>query len=299
MSLIAESAPDGDLQAAPAPPAVAACQTARMQDRTVEEAWDDRVRDEARAQWGHDPAGNVAAGDEELGSPESFALVQEHRDREQPWMAETFRWERFRGARVLEIGVGLGTDHRALARAGAVLTGIDLTPRCIELTRRRFEQEGLRSDLQVMDAENVSFADDSFDVVYSFGVLHHIPSTERAFAEVRRVLRPGGLFVGGLYSRESFFYAHVVLDWALRFAFLRQPLDHRLSAIEYSTSDARPFVRLFGREELRALLLESGFDEVAIRRRHCGLGFVTPHVPPWVERALGRIGGWYLVHEAR
>lgn len=270
-----------------------------MPDRPVDEQWAESVREETRAQWGHDPAGNIAVEGGKLGSPESFELVREHREREQPWMEETFRWERFRGARVLEIGVGLGTDHRSLARGGAILSGIDLTPRCIELTARRFEQEGLQSDLQVMDAENMSFPDDSFDVVYSFGVLHHTSSTERAFKEVRRVLRPGGLFVGGLYSRESFFYSQVVLEWALRGQFLRTPLDARLSDIEYSTSDARPLVRLFGREELRTILLDIGFDKVAIRRRHCGLGFLTPHVPVWVERALGRIGGWYLVHEAR
>lgn len=270
-----------------------------MPDLAADKAWADRVRHETRAQWGHDPAGNVAAEGEDLGSPESFELVREHRESEQPWMEETFRWERFRGARVLEIGVGLGTDHRSLACAGADLSGIDLTPRCIELTALRFEQEGLHSNLQVMDAEDMSFPDDSFDVVYSFGVLHHTGSTEQAFKEIRRVLRPGGLFSGGLYSRESFFYTHVVLEWTLGLQFLRRPLDDRLSDIEHSTSDARPLVRLFGREELRGILLGTGFDEVGVRRRHCGLGFLTPHIPPWVERALGRIGGWYLVHEAR
>src|SRR4051794_17854646 len=154
------------------------------------------IREEARSQWSHDPAGSIAAEDVELGTPASFAKVEAHRYAEQPWMHETFRFERFAGERVLEIGVGLGTDHLQFARAGAQTTGVDLTPRCIELTRRRFEQEGLSSDLRIMDAENLAFDDDSFDVVYSFGVLHHIPSTERAFAQVRRVLRPGGVFLG-------------------------------------------------------------------------------------------------------
>lgn len=259
---------------------------------------DDRLREEARSQWSHDPAGSHHAGDAELSTPESFRRIEQLRYREQPWMHETFRFDRFKEQRVLEIGVGLGTDHLQFVRAGARTTGVDLTPRCIELTALRLQQEGLQTDLRVMDAENLAFRDATFDVVYSFGVLHHIPSTERAFNEVRRVLRPGGVFLGGLYSRESIFHARVVLGWALRGRFLKQPYEDLLSDIEYSTGDARPYVRLFTREELRQILKECGFPNVAIRRRHMGLGFATATVPDWIERCLGRLGGWYLIHEA-
>ena len=113
------------------------------------------AKHQARLQWGHDPAGSVAAGEEPLGTPESFRRVEEHRYREQPWMHDTFRFERFAGRDVLEIGVGLGTDHLQFARAGVRLTGIDLTERCVELTRRRLEDCGLCSDLRVMDAERL------------------------------------------------------------------------------------------------------------------------------------------------
>lgn len=259
----------------------------------------DEMRAQARAQWSHDPAGSVAAGDDELGTRESFAKVEEHRYAEQPWMHETFRFERFAGQRVLEIGVGLGTDHLQFARVGAQMTGIDLTPRCIELTRQRFEHEGLTSDLSVMDAEKLNFEDDSFDVVYSFGVLHHIPSTENAFLEVRRVLRPGGVFIGGLYSRQSWFYALVRVDRLLSGGWRHESLDDRLARIEYSTGDAKPYVRLLKRHELKRMLSDSGFDEVAIVRRHTGLGSLTARVPAPIERAMGRVGGWYLVHAAR
>lgn len=260
--------------------------------------WDAQVRDEARAQWGHDPAGSSHAGEAELGTPESFANIERQRYREQPWMHRTFHFERYAGARVLEIGVGLGTDHLQFARAGARTTGIDLTPRCIDLTGQRLRQEGFEPDLHVMDAEALEFPDDSFDAVYSFGVLHHIPSTERAFREVRRVLRPGGVFLGGLYSRESYFHARIVLEWVLRGRFLKYPYEHLLADVEYSTGDARPHVRLFGKEELREILHRTGFSTVAINRRHVGLGFLTDRVPSSVEWHLGRLGGWYLIHHA-
>ena len=257
---------------------------------------DELIRDQAREQWGHDPAGSVHAGEAQLGTPEGYASIERQRYREQPWMHETFRFERYAGLRVLEIGVGLGTDHLQFARAGARITGVDLTPRCVDLTTRRLEQEGFQPDVRLMDAEALEFDDDAFDAVYSFGVLHHIPSTERAFAEVRRVLRPGGTFLGALYSRESFFHAWTLLQWGLRQRF-RQPYEELLAGIEYSTGDALPHVRLFGRDELRRSLNGAGFADVTIQRRQIGMG-VTERLPR-LDRVLGPVGGWYLAHHAR
>ena len=107
------------------------------------------------------------------------------------------------GERVLEIGVGLGADHEQFARAGATLTGVDLTPRAVEHTRRRLQLMGLSSELQVANAEALPFANASFDRVYSWGVLHHSPDTPRAFAEALRVLRPGGQFRFMIYNKWS------------------------------------------------------------------------------------------------
>ena len=167
---------------------------------------DDAIRERARRQWSRDPAGGHVAAEGTLGTPEAFRRVEEHRAAEQPWMRDVFGWDRLAGCDVLELGVGLGTDHVWMGRAGAHLSGIDLTPSCVELTAERVRQEGLHSDLRVMDAERLAFADASFDVVYSFGVLHHAPHPERAFVEAHRVLRPGGRFLGGLYNRHSAWY---------------------------------------------------------------------------------------------
>ena len=94
----------------------------------------------------------------------------------------------------LEIGVGMGADHERFVRANPKRAcGVDLTERAIEITRHRLAQSGLISQLQKADAENLPFPDASFDLVYSWGVLHHTPDTARAFREVGRVLRPGGV----------------------------------------------------------------------------------------------------------
>ncbi|MCM3902206.1 MAG: class I SAM-dependent methyltransferase [Pyrinomonadaceae bacterium] len=107
---------------------------------------------------------------------------------------------------MLEVGCGLGTDGAQFAGAGADYTGVDLTDAAIELAQKRFELFNLPGNFQTADAENLDFADNSFDLVYSHGVLHHTPDTERAIREIHRVLRPGGRAVVMLYHRDSYNY---------------------------------------------------------------------------------------------
>ena len=108
-----------------------------------------------------------------------------------------------KGQKVLEIGVGLGADHQRFAETGADLFGIDLTERAIDYTRRRLELFGLSSMLATGDAENLDFQSESFDYIYSWGVLHHSPNTQRAIDEVYRVLKPHGRSKIMIYHKWS------------------------------------------------------------------------------------------------
>lgn len=117
-----------------------------------------------------------------------------------PKFADAARW---RGKKVLEIGVGLGSDHQLFAEAGAVLSGVDYTERAVEHTKRRLTLLGLQSELQPADAEALPFSSDSFDLVYSWGVIHHSPNTPKAAQEILRVLKPGGTFKVMIYHKWS------------------------------------------------------------------------------------------------
>ncbi|MEA3412262.1 MAG: class I SAM-dependent methyltransferase [Pseudomonadota bacterium] len=97
----------------------------------------------------------------------------------------------------------LGADHQRFAEAGARLWGIDLTERAVEHTRRRLTELGFESRLSTGDAERLEFDDESFDYVYSWGVLHHSPDTRGAIAEVYRVLRKGGVARVMIYHKWS------------------------------------------------------------------------------------------------
>jgi ubiquinone/menaquinone biosynthesis C-methylase UbiE len=121
-----------------------------------------------------------------------FEAQAEARYRLEPCIREFAQFDTARGRRVLEVGVGLGADHQKFAEVGAELYGIDLTERAVAHTRSRLALFGLGSNLSTGDAEHLDFPDDAFDLVYSWGVLHHSPDTPQAISEVHRVLKHGG-----------------------------------------------------------------------------------------------------------
>lgn len=95
------------------------------------------------------------------------------------------------GKRVLEYGCGPGSQAFELARRGALVTGIDISPVAIEIAREQAEREQLPITFEVMDAERTGFPDHSFDLVVGGAILHHL-DLDRAYAEIARLLKPGG-----------------------------------------------------------------------------------------------------------
>ncbi|HLC60527.1 MAG TPA: class I SAM-dependent methyltransferase [Candidatus Nanoarchaeia archaeon] len=117
------------------------------------------------------------------------------------YFPEILKWDKWKGKKVLEIGCGGGTDILQFAKNGAIVTGIDLTETAIKITKRRFDIYNLKGTFIQADAENLPFEDNTFDFVYSLGVLHHTPDTEKAIREAYRVLRPNGKILIHLYAK--------------------------------------------------------------------------------------------------
>jgi 2-polyprenyl-3-methyl-5-hydroxy-6-metoxy-1,4-benzoquinol methylase len=111
--------------------------------------------------------------------------------------------EQLRGRRVLEIGCGMGFHSEMLARAGADVSATDLSPTSVDATKRRIELRNLRADVRQMDAEVLDFPSGSFDMVWSWGVIHHSSRTGRIVREIERVLRPGGKARIMVYNLEG------------------------------------------------------------------------------------------------
>jgi SAM-dependent methyltransferase len=159
-------------------------------------------KENVRVFWNREACGEIyARGEHQRDKFESHAR---ERYRLEPYLLDFGRFSEVRSRDVLEVGVGFGADHVELARSQpASLRGIDLTQRAIDSTKERLGCYGLDSTLSVADAEHLPFDDNSFDFVWSWGVIHHTPNTERAAAEIVRVLRPGGIARVMIYHRAS------------------------------------------------------------------------------------------------
>ncbi len=161
----------------------------------------------AREQWGKDPCGALHGRKHELDTRAFFDAVEHHRYQEYaPWMPEVMGFDEFAGAQLLEIGCGMGTDLLQFARAGAKVTGTDLTPRSIEISRQHLALYGESGNFAIADCETLPFADDSFDVAYSNGVLHHTPDTmfREVKVQVEQLTRPE-LYIIGRFIPERMF----------------------------------------------------------------------------------------------
>jgi SAM-dependent methyltransferase len=151
---------------------------------------------------------------------EAFAAYRESRYRTE-WHIPSFAaFAEARGKRVLEIGCGNGADAVMFAKHGAAYVGVDLTDTAVDATRRHLAAEGLEGRCGLANVEQLCYAKESFDIVYSFGVLHHTSSPERAVHEVWRVLKPGGVALIMLYNRNSLnYYVRILLYMRLRLLF--------------------------------------------------------------------------------
>ena len=287
---------------------------------------DNHLKERVRAFWQAHPCGTKFS-DAELGTPEFFERIEAHRYTKEWHIPEAADFAGARGLRVLEIGCGLGTDGTQFARAGADYVGVDLTDAAIELARRRFEIESLPGEFRVADAENLDFAGESFDLVYSHGVLHHTPDTARAVREIHRVLKPGGRAVVMLYHRGSYNYRVGIRILRRTGAGLLKSesgirVVHRLTGepmdslrehagmltgktngqgssdefLSQSTDGAgNPLARVYSRREARELFKD--FREVELRAYFLNKRFmplIGNLLPRSFESALASRWGWHL-----
>lgn len=246
------------------------------------------LKEEVRRFWEAAPCG-TSTTPAVPGTAAFFDQVEQERYRREPFIHSFAEFERWRGKRVLEVGIGLGTDFVQFVRAGADAVGVDLTDAAVESVRLRLALEGLEADLRAADAEALPFPDSSFDLVYSWGVLHHTPDTAKALAEVRRVLRPGGEARIMLYSRRSW----VALGVWLRYG-LGRGRPHRSPRALIADHMESPGTKAYTRSELADLF--EGFEDVRFRF------FRTPYdrrVAGPLVRLLPERYGWFVGIVAR
>ena len=284
------------------------------------------LKERVRAFWQANPCG-VKFADAPPGTRKFYELVEAHRYTKEWHIPIAAGFENARGLKVLEIGCGLGTDGAQFAEAGADYTGVDLTEAAVELARKRFELFGIPGKFQTADAEQLQFADESFDLVYSHGVLHHTPETAKAIQEIHRVLRPGGRAVVMLYHRDSYNYrvnismlrragahllkwnsgikvAHLITGEPLESLrehadLLRTEKESYLSPDEFLSQNTdgagNPLARVYSRSEARELFKK--FSTVEVRTYFLNkrwLPLIGGVLPRSLESRLAARWGWHL-----
>ncbi|HYJ91387.1 MAG TPA: class I SAM-dependent methyltransferase [Pyrinomonadaceae bacterium] len=163
--------------------------------------------------WDANPCGSRLSV--QTGRAEYFAEIEAMRYAHESHIPKIAKFKDFRGKRVLEIGTGIGTDGLQFQTNGADYVGVDLTLAGPQLAKEQFGLAGYDGKFSVADAEILPLADGTFEHIYSFGVIHHSPSTEALVDEMYRVLKPGGTFCVMVYNRMS-------INYYLEIMFLRR-----------------------------------------------------------------------------
>ena len=261
------------------------------------------------------------------GSLDFYKTLDDHRYKVHRLLPAAVGFEKTSGLRVLEIGCGCGSEAERFARAGAHYTAVDLTNAAVSLTQRRFQLANLPGNFVQGDAENLPFADGSFDLVYSHGVLHHTPDTPQTIREVHRVLSPNGRAMIMLYYRDSFNYqinlrvvrrlrAHLLqTEWGLRLsrkvwkesiedlrrhaALAKQDMDSYLdmqSMLNRNTDGPdNPLSQVFSRTSARSMFQQ--FQNVRTRIMFWNpnwLPVLGNFIPTRMEDWLASLWGWHL-----
>jgi ubiquinone/menaquinone biosynthesis C-methylase UbiE len=243
-----------------------------------------------------------------VGSREYFDEVEARKYFVEPHIPVFAEFDRWRGKRVLEVGCGIGTDSINFARAGAQLTAVDLSSESLRIAANRAEVMGVADRIEFIqaDAEELGtrLTGGPYDVVYSFGVVHHTPRPDRALAAMRAVTAPGGTLKLMIYHRRSWKVLAIVAGPG-RGRFWK---TDQLVAEHSEAQTGCPVTFSYTRGEARDLVEGAGF-----RVRELGVDHIFPYrvrdyvsyryvkepyfrwMPEPLFRALERQLGWHLL----
>jgi 2-polyprenyl-3-methyl-5-hydroxy-6-metoxy-1,4-benzoquinol methylase len=243
--------------------------------------------------WNSQPC-NIKHSDQPVGSIEYFEEVRNKRYQVEPHILKFADFDKWKGKRVLEIGCGIATDGIEFAKAGAEYIGIDISNESIELAKQRFHVYNLPGTILNLDAHsNLLFDLGKFDLVYSFGVLHHYPNIQHIINRISKLLDQDGIVKFMVYAKNS---------W--KYAMIQDGLD------QFEAQSGCPYADVFTVEDIKNLLIK--FIIESIEQDHCFMfnipeykkgNFVLEswfeHLPHLMKQAVNKHLGWHLLVTAR
>jgi ubiquinone/menaquinone biosynthesis C-methylase UbiE len=262
--------------------------------------------DQVRSYWDRRPC-NIRHSPKPVGTREYFDEVEARKYFVEPHIPRFAEFEGWRGKKVLEIGCGIGTDTVNFARHGATVTAVDLSPQSLDLARRRVEIYGLQENVRFYSGsaeELASFVPvERYDLIYSFGVIHHTPHPERVLQQMQRYAKPGTTVKIMVYHRHSWKVFEILMGYG-------KGQFWRLKELVAEHSEAQtgcPVTYTYTREEGRRLIESSGFRSTNIFVDHIfsysipeyvkyeyvkswPWNWAAPSIFHWMERHFG----WHL-----
>jgi 2-polyprenyl-3-methyl-5-hydroxy-6-metoxy-1,4-benzoquinol methylase len=263
--------------------------------------------EDVRRYWNERPC-NIRHSCLPVGTQEYFDQVQWRKYFVEPHIPGFAQFERWKGKQVLELGCGIGTDSVNFARAGAQLTVVDLSEKSLQVCRQRFQVYGLEADFHCGDMEQLSsfVPERKYDLIYSFGVIHHTPHPDRVFQQLKKFCSPDTELRVMLYSKWSWKVFWILLKYG-RCAFWK----HAELVRKYSEAQTGcPVTHDYSFRDIRRLL--PGFQTLSVRKEHIFPFVIEKYVrheyewewyfrwmPRPLFRWLERRMGWHTLVVAR
>jgi SAM-dependent methyltransferase len=251
--------------------------------------------EQVRDYWNNRPC-NLRHSRSPVGTREYFDEVEARRYANEPHNYTFPEFDRWKGKRVLEIGCGIGTDAVNFARAGANYTGIDLSSESIKLAKQRFEVFGLTGEFFEANAEKLNDVFDpheKFDLIYSFGVIHHAPRPERVVAHLPGLLKDDGECRVMLYAKNSWKNMLIEANWD-------QPeaQDNCPQAVTYTKQEARELFKAFDNVHVEQDFIFSWNIEHYVKYEYVKQPWFEA-MPEELFKIMEKSLGWHLMITAK
>ena len=254
------------------------------------------LKDLVKDYWNNQPC-NIRHSEKTFGTKEYFDEVEKRKYFVEPHIPRFANFSKWKNRKVLEIGCGIGTDAINFARAGAFYTGVELSNTSLDIAKMRFKVYNLKANLLEGDAENIYsiFQNQNFDLIYSFGVLHHTPNFEVALQSIGKLMHTTSELKFMVYSKNS--YKQALINEGLE-----QP----------EAQSGCPLANTYFKSEIRKILETNSFECTSIEKNHI-FPFKVPEyknykyvkqewfesMPTNIFNALQKNFGWHLLVDAK
>ena len=273
--------------------------------------FDHATIDDVKKYWNFRPC-NIRHSDKPIGSKEYFDEVEQRKYFVEPHIPEFAEFPNWKGKKVLEIGCGIGTDTISFARNGASVTAIDISEKSLEIAKKRAVIYQLEQNIRFIcaNSENLSsvIPIEPFDLIYSFGVIHHSPNPEKILSEVKKYAKPGTVVKVMVYHTYSWKVFWILMKYG-KGKFWR--LNDLIA--EYSEAETGcPITFSYSKGEITSILTGLGYSIEKISIEHIFPYIIQDYVnyrykkvwyfrwmPASLFHWLEHIMGWHLCITAR